>query len=161
MAPPAVPRPNIRPDGPLSTCTSSIIETVAGIGGEVAQAVEIDVILGVEAVDLELVARQRAAFADGDGDAGHVAQRLAQGGGGLFLHGLGIDHVDRLRRVLDRGARHRRHRRAVGERVAVGIVLHRDRSQLDRRGAVLRLRRRDEQQGQRRSAAQHLRFSRK
>ena len=58
-----------------------IIEAVAGIGAEIAQAVEIDVVLGVEAADLELVAGQGAAFADGDGDARHIAQRIAQGGG--------------------------------------------------------------------------------
>jgi hypothetical protein len=110
-----------------------IIETVAGIGREVAQAIQIDIVLGVEAVDLELVARQRAAFADRDGDARDILQGIAQGGDGLLFHGLAGDHADRLGRVLDRNARHGRDRRGVIEAVIVGIVLDRDRPQLDRR----------------------------
>src|SRR5262249_28587071 len=78
-----------------------VVEAVADIGAEVAQPVEIHVVLGIEAADLELVPGKRAALADCDRDAGHVAKRAAETGDGLLLHLLAGDDADRLRRVLD------------------------------------------------------------
>ncbi len=107
-----------------------VSEAVAGIGREIAQAVEIDVVLGVEAADLELVAREGAAFPDGDGDAGDVAQRLAQSRGSLLLHGLFADHRDRLGRVLKTAGR-----QALNRRLLIQRVLLVDRGVLDGGGA--------------------------
>src|SRR6185369_15565311 len=80
-----------------------VVEAVTGIGPEVPQAVDIDIVLGVEAADLELIAVERAALADGDGDAGNIAQGLLQAGDALGLELCGVDDADGLRRVLDRG----------------------------------------------------------
>ena len=115
-----------------------IVETVAGIGGKVAQSVQIDVVLGVEAAYLELVAGQRAPLADSDCDARHVAQRIAERGRRLLLHCFCINHADRLGRVLQAGEGHGRHRRAVSQRIPLAGPFHGHRAQYDR-GGLLRI----------------------
>ncbi len=80
MTPPVVPAPKLSDDGPLRTCDFLGGEAVAHIDAEIAQAVDVEVALGLEAADAELVAVEAAAaFADGDSDARHVAQRLLDG----------------------------------------------------------------------------------
>ena len=88
--------------GPLQHLDLLVVEAVARVDAEVAQAVDVDVVVGVLAADLELVARQGAALADGDGDARHVAQALLQGGDVLLADELLRHDVDHLRRVLHR-----------------------------------------------------------
>ena len=64
------------------------VEGVAGVAAEVAHAVHEHVGAGAEAADGEVVAGGHAAFAGLDGDAGHVAQHVAQRGRVLLLdHG--------------------------------------------------------------------------
>jgi hypothetical protein len=80
-----------------------VVEAVACVDAEVTKPVDIDVVLGVEAADTELVAVERAApFADRERDPGDIPQRLIERGDGLLLQDLAGDHIDGLRRVLDR-----------------------------------------------------------
>ena len=92
---------------PLQNLHFFIVEAVAGIDAEVTQAVHIDVILGIEAADLELIARQCAAFTDRDGDAGHVAKALLQRADCLLLQLFLRNDLNGLRRILYRGGQHR------------------------------------------------------
>ena len=77
MTPPVVPRPEGLRRRALQDLDFFRREAVAHIDAEIAQAVEVEVALGFEAADAELVAVEAAtAFADRDGHARHVAQRL-------------------------------------------------------------------------------------
>src|SRR5690606_36246417 len=78
------------------------VEGVARVAGEVADAVDEDVVARAEAAQGEVVAaRPAAAFARGHRNARNVAQHIAQARRGLLLHHFPRDDADRLRRVLD------------------------------------------------------------
>ena len=79
----------------------AVVERVARVDAEVAQAVGEDVVLGRDAADEELVAAHDAAFTDLRGDAGHVAQGLLERGDALLLQDLAGDDVHGLRNFLD------------------------------------------------------------
>jgi hypothetical protein len=85
----------------------AIVERVARVDAEVAQAVGEDVVLGGDAADEELVAAHHPAFADLGGDARHVAQRLFERGHALLFQRLARDHVDDLGGVLRVDGRNR------------------------------------------------------
>ncbi len=88
---------------PLQYLHLLVVEGIPGVDAEVAQAIEVDVVLGFLAADAELVAVQRAALADGDGDARHIAQRLLEGDDLLLLQLQAGDDVGRLGCVLQCG----------------------------------------------------------
>ncbi len=76
-------------------------KAVADIDAEIAQAIDVEVALGVEAANAELVAVHAAvAFAGRDRDAGNSAQRLIDGGEVLLLDALLADDRDGLRSAL-------------------------------------------------------------
>src|SRR5690606_3252081 len=78
------------------------VEGVARVAGEIADAVDEDVVARAETAQGEVVAaRAAAAFACRHRDARDVAQHVAQAGGRLLLHHVLRDDADRLRRVLD------------------------------------------------------------
>ncbi len=80
------------------------VEHVARDGAHVAHAVHIDAVGGVEAAHVDGITRAGVAVlarVEGAG-AGHVAQRLGQRGGALFLQHLLLDDGDGLRRVHQR-----------------------------------------------------------
>ena len=74
-----------------------IVEGVAEVAAEVAYAVEEDVVAGGEAADGEIVALS-AGFASGEGDAGDVAEGVAEGGDTLILEQGPGDNCNGLRR---------------------------------------------------------------
>ena len=86
--------------GALEHFDLAVVERVARVDAEVAQAVGEDVVLRRDAADEELVAAHDAAFTDLRGDARHVAQRLFKRGDALLLQDLAGDDVHGLRRVL-------------------------------------------------------------
>ena len=77
-------------------------EHLAALRGEVADAVDIDAALAVEAANEGSVADRIAALGRAEGDAGHGAKRILQvGRSGLRDHVL-RQHHDRLRRIEQR-----------------------------------------------------------
>ena len=77
------------------------VEGVAGVLAEVADPVDVDVVAGREAAEREVVTLTPAAFARGQADAGHGAERVAQGEHRALLQHLLRDDRDGLRGVLD------------------------------------------------------------
>ncbi len=78
------------------------VEGVAGVLAQVAHPVDVDVVAGREAAQGEVVALAPARLARGQADAGHRAQRVAQGEHRALVEHLLRDDGDGLRRVLDR-----------------------------------------------------------
>ena len=91
-----------------------VVESVAVVAPEVADAIEEDVVTGGEAADGEVVALG-AEFAGGERDAGHVAERVAEGGGVLILEGKVGDGNDGLG-CFEQGFGELLHGEAVGQR---------------------------------------------
>ena len=76
------------------------VEGIARDGAEIADAVDEDAALGVEAAHEDGIAGGGVAvLAEQERDAGRVAQRLGQRGGALLLQDFLADHGDGLRRV--------------------------------------------------------------
>ena len=105
-------------------------EGIAGVPARIANAVAIEIVARGVAADGDVVALH-AAFARGEGDARHVAQRFLHRGRALVLHQLLRHHVDGLRRVEERrgNAGQARRGRLIA---AAGLAFDVHRRQFDR-----------------------------
>ena len=108
MAPPVAPRPASDEVGSLGHFDLLEIERIARVAAEVAHAVDEHVGARAEAANGQLIAGGHAALAGLEGDAGDVAQHVAQGGGALLVHHRARDHGDGLRNVAQRFGQLRR-----------------------------------------------------
>jgi hypothetical protein len=118
-APPGDPRPNKVEAGP-------------------SNPIEIEIVLRVEAADRKVVALLTA-FAGGEADAGHIAQRIAHGRHRFVIEQLAWHFDDRMRGV-DQGLGQFAVRRQVDLVAGLAALrpFHRDRRQLHWRIARLR-----------------------
>jgi hypothetical protein len=77
-------------------------QVVAAVLQAVAEAVDVDVVAGIESAHADEIARTRATLAHLHGDAGHVAQRIAQSECTLIEQQLFRQHRDGLRCIDER-----------------------------------------------------------